>query len=66
MEYSTSKQGIEITLNTEDDCGKLNKMLQKEQPQFHTFQLRFEKPLKAVLRNVHLEQDLKERKYPTI
>lgn len=49
---SNVKAGIEITLNTEKDYRKLEKMLQKEQVQFHTCELHSENPLKVVLHGV--------------
>lgn len=61
---------FEVTSNIDGDYRKLYKLLQKEQAQFRTFELKFERPLKVVLHGVpteittdEVEQDLKERKY---
>lgn len=54
--------------NTEEDYKNLYRLLQKENAQFHTFELKSEKPLKVVLREVlteitidQVEQDLKQK-----
>lgn len=55
------KLRIEVTPNTE-----MKKTSQKEQVQFHTFELKSGKPLKVIFRGVATEvkQDLKEWKHP--
>lgn len=71
IRYNKAKNielGTEVIPNTEEDYKNLHKLLQKEHPQFHTFELKSEKLLTVALRGLpteitidKVEQNLKQK-----
>lgn len=65
------KTGIEIEPQTEQDYRDLYKLLKEQKIQFHTYELRSEKPLKIVIKGVpqemeeqEIKEDLEAQSYP--
>lgn len=60
MQYNQTRNVIWIYHQT---LQKLHKMLQNEEAQFHTFKVLRGMPME--IKNVEIEEDLKEKNYPT-
>lgn len=74
IKYTKAKMvqtGVQVEPATEDDYRSLYRFLKEEKTEFHTFELKSEKPLKIVLRGLlqeitekEISEDLHDRHYP--